>query len=200
MRRIFFLTAMLLAASLFSACEPAASNNTVNKAANTANTNAAPKPAADAAAIEAEIRKVVNDGAASLAKNDVAALEKMYDDSYLLVNLDGSIQNRSERLASFKSGETKFDSFSYDEVNVRSNPEGTGAIVIARGTATGTNKGQKVEGKFRVTQVWRKYPDGWKQVTGHATRITGETGAPATNSSGSANSSATPAGNANSGK
>ena len=64
----------------------------------------------------------------------------------MLVNLDGSVQNREERLNSMKSGDTKFDSFAYDEINVRSNPEGTGAVAIARATATGTNKGRKIEG------------------------------------------------------
>lgn len=177
MQRMICLMTILAAVSLMSAsCEPGA-GNTGNKPANAVNNaanNAA--PAANTAAIEGEIKKLVNDTAAALAKNDVAALEKMYNDNYMLVNLDGSVQNRADRLASFRSGETKFDSFAYDEVNVRVNPEGTGAIVISRATATGMNKGRKIEGSIRVTQVWRKTNDGWRQVTGHATPITAAAG------------------------
>lgn len=185
MRKFLLPAAMVAAAALLSACGPT-TGDTANKPASSAN-NAAPaaKPA-DAAAIETEIKKLVNDTAAALSKNDVAALEKMYADNYMLVNLDGSVQNKAERLASFKSGETKFDSFTYDEVNVRSNPEGTGAIVIARATASGMNKGSKIDRSVRVTQVWRKYADGWKQVTGHATQIAGVATSPAANTAANA--------------
>ncbi len=148
----------------------------------------------NAAAIETDIKKLVSETAAALAKNDAAALDKMYADNYMLVNLDGSVQNKADRLASLKSGDTKFDSFTYDEVNVRSNPEGTGAIVIARATATGMNKGKKIDGTVRVTQVWRKTADGWRQVTGQATQITG--GSAATSAANSA-ATAPPAANSN---
>lgn len=186
MHRHFYFVTALAVMLLFVSCGDQG-GNTTDKPANAAN-NAAAKPA-DMAAVEAEVKKMVNDTAALLAKNDVAALEKLYHDNYMLVNLDGSVQNRADRLASFKSGETKFESFAYDEVNIRVNPEGTGAIVIARAMAKGVNKGKPIgEAAVRVTQVWRKTPEGWKQVTGHATTITGAPDAkPAnTNTTGSA--------------
>ena len=168
MKRIFFTSMTLIIASLFMACgDQGAGNKPANAPAN--NANAA--PAVNAAAVEADIKKLVNDTAAALAKNDVAALEKIYSDNYMLVNTDGSVQNRTERLASFKSGETKLDTFAYDEITVRSNPEGTGAVVIARATATGMNKGKPVMSPIRVTQVWAKSKDGWKMVGGQATPI-----------------------------
>ncbi len=181
---------MLIAASFLTACDPAANSNSANKPANAAN-NAA--PAANSAALETEVKKLVNDTAAALAKNDTAALEKIYSDNYMLVNLDGSVQNRTDRLASLKSGDTKFDSFAYDEINVRTNPEGTGAVVIARATATGMNKGKKIEGTIRVTHVWSKTKDGWRMVSGHATQIAGVATSPAANTAASnSNSPASP--------
>lgn len=174
MRKMPIFIAMLIAASLLTAsCETAAPTNTTaaNKPANAANSAATTAPA-NSAALEADIKKLVNDTAAALAKNDVAVLEKMYADNYMLVNLDGSIQNKAERIGSFKSGDTKFESFAYDEINVRTNPEGTGAVVIARANAKGMNKGKPVaDGPIRVTQVWAKTKDGWQQVSGHAVPI-----------------------------
>ena len=195
MRKIVLGLATLITASFLTACDPAANSNTANKPANATN-NAA--PAANSAAIETEIKKLVSDTATALGKNDVAALEKLYADNYMLVNLDGSVQNRTERLNSMKSGDTKFDSFAYDEVNVRSNPEGTGAVVIARATATGTNKGQKIAGTIRVTQVWRKTSDGWRQVSGHATQIAaaGSPSPPANTAASNSSSASPPAANA----
>ena len=200
MRRFFLGLSMLIAASFLTACDPAANSNVANKPANAANNAAA--PAANSAALEGDIKKLVNDTAAALAKNDTAALEKLYADNYMLVNLDGSVQNRTERLASIKSGETKFDSFTYDEINVRTNPEGTGAVVIARATAAGMNKGVKIDRTVRVTQVWSKTKDGWRQVSGHATQIAGVATSPAantaaSNSNSSANASATNTASAN---
>ena len=176
--RKFLCLGMLVTASFLIACEPAANTNSANKPANAANNSA--QPAANSAAIETELKKLVTDTAAALAKNDVATLEKLYADNYMLVNLDGSVQNKTERLGSMRSGDTKFDSFSYDEVSVRSNPEGTGAVVIARATASGMNKGKKTEGTIRVTQVWSKTAAGWRQVSGHATQITASSASPAT--------------------
>ena len=170
MKRIFFASMTLIIASFFMACEPAA--NTGNKPANAPANNAnAAAPVANAAAIETEIKKSVTELAALVAKNDAAGLEKVYSNNYMLVNTDGSVQTGAERLASFRSGETKFDSFAYDEINVRSNTEGTGAVVIMRATAAGTNRGKPVVSPIRVTQVWSKTKDGWKMVSGQATPI-----------------------------
>lgn len=169
------VSSMLITASLLLvSCGDPGAGNAGNKPANAGNSanNAAVAPAANTAAVEADVKKLVNDTAAALAKNDVAALEKMYADNYMLVNLDGSVQTRAERLDSFKSGDTKFESFAYDEVTVRSNPEGTGAVVIARATAKGMNKGIPAASNIRVTQVWAKTKDGWRQASGHATAIT----------------------------
>ena len=189
MRKIVLVVAALLPTLFSAACETAPNSNTSRIPTNSTN-NAAPAPAANAAAIETEIKKLVTDTAAALAKNDAAALDKMYADNYMLVNLDGSVQNKSERLGSIRSGDTKFDSFAYDEVTVRSNPEGTGAVSIARATASGMNKGRRVEGTVRVTQVWSKTKDGWRQVSGHATQIAaGGPGSPPANSAAPSNNS-----------
>ncbi len=174
MRKIFLVWTVLIAASflLISCGDQGAGNagNAGNKPANTANNAAAP---VDLAAVEAEVKKMVNETAAALAKNDVAALEKLYADNYMLVNLDGSVSTKAERLATLKSGETKFDSFTYDEINVRVRPEGGGAIVIARANAKGVNNGKPIaDAGVRVTHVWRKNPSGWQLVTAQGTTIT----------------------------
>lgn len=167
---------MLITASLLIvSCDPGA-GNAGNRPANTANSanNANAAAPANSAAIDADIRKLMADAATALAKNDAAAMDKIYADNYVLVNLDGSVQTRAERLDSLRSGETKYDSFAYDEISVRSNPEGTGAIAIARATIKGINKGKPVDGTIRVTQVYRKTADGWKQVSAQATPITAD--------------------------
>ena len=170
MKKIFFASMTLIIASFFTACGDQGTGNAGNKPANNANAANA-NTAPNTAAIETDIKKIMADASAALAKNDADAMDKIYSDNYMLVNLDGSVQTRAERLASLKSGDTKYESFSYDEVNIRTNPEGTGAVVIARATMKGMNKGKPIDGTYRVTQVYSKTKDGWKQVSAQATKI-----------------------------
>lgn len=190
MRRILLFSTMLIAISLMiSACGPTADNtgNVANKPANAAN---AAKPV-DTAAIETDVKKVVTEASAAMSKNDVAAFEKMTVDTYKFIGPDGKVSTKSERAASLRSGDSKYESVVYDEVTVNPNPAGTGAIVIGRATVKGVNMGQKVDGQFRITQIWRKTDDGWKMAHGHATAIAA--GSPSANTA--TNSNAAPASN-----
>lgn len=165
-------------AVIFTGCGAPAGNNTsantANKPANTANAaNTATAPAGDTAAAEAEVKKLMDTAQTALAKNDADAMEKIYADNYMLVNLDGSVQTKAERLAALRSGDAKYTAFSYSEPNIRVNPEGTGAVVIAKLAMKGMMKGKAMDGDYRVTQVYSKTKDGWKQVSAQATKIEG---------------------------
>jgi len=170
MRKIFLLLTLLMSASLLLiSCTPPAANNSANKPANAANnTNAS----ANTAAAEAELKKLTTDMAASLVKNDVAAMEKIYSDNYMFVGPDGSVATRAQRIDAMKNGDTKYETLTYDEVTVRTNPEGTGGVVISKATVKGKNMGKAVDGQYRVTHVWSKSADGWKLANGQTTPIT----------------------------
>ncbi len=197
MKKFIYLTMTVAAAALLAACgdqgsanKPANATNAAN-AANTANSTAA----ADPKAVEADIKKLMDTAAAALAKNDADAMEKIYSENYMLVNIDGSVQNRAERLASLRSGDAKYTAFSYSDANIRVNPEGTGAVAIAKLTMKGTNKGKPADGDYRVTQVYSKTKDGWKQVSAQATKIEAgaDTAKPANSNTAAANTAKPPA-------
>ena len=172
MKRTFLTLTMLAAASLLliSCGAPAANNTAANKPANAA--NAAAAPAVDAAAIETEIKKLANDGATAITKSDTAALDKLWADNYLFIGQDGAVSTKAQRLDSMKAGDSKIESLTYDEMSVRSSPDGTGAILIGRATVKGTNMGKPVDGQMRFTQLWAKTKDGWRSVSGQVTPIT----------------------------
>ena len=197
MHRIFFLAAVLTLASLFVGCEPSASNTAANKPANAATNSAATTAKADPAAIETEIKKAVTDMAAALQKGDAAYFEKLYTENYMFVGPDGSTATGAQRVASMKSGDTKYDSISYDEVGVRSNAEGNGAISISRATVKGKNLGKAVDGQYRVTHVWSKTKDGWRLASGQTTPITGGSSSPPSNTAASNSSNSNTAANSN---
>lgn len=172
MKKTFLGVMTLFTATIFIACGDQAGNKAANAPANAPANNSAAKPA-DNTANEADIRKLMDTAQAALGKNDADAMDKIYAENYMLVNVDGSVQTRAERLESLRSGETKYSSFAYSEPNIRINPEGTGAVVIAKLSMKGTAKGKPIDGDYRVTQVYSKTKDGWKQVTAQATKIEG---------------------------
>lgn len=171
----FLCFAMLIAASLLAACSPAANNSNAAKpanAANTANTSNA-TTGANAASVDADIKKAVTDMATALQKNDSGYMEKLYTENYMFVGPDGSTATGAQRIAAMKSGETKYDNIKYEDVSVRSNAEGNGAVSISRATVKGTNMGKPVDGQYRVTHIWSKTKDGWRLAGGQTTAITG---------------------------
>lgn len=173
MKRIFLASITIFTAAFFAACgDQGAGNKPANatNAANTANTANA-NTATDSKAAEAEVKKLMDAAAAALAKNDADAMDKIYNDNYMLVNIDGSVQNKAERLAALRSGDAKYTAFSYSDVNIRVKPEGDAAVVIAKLTMKGTLKGKATDGDYRVTQVYGKTKDGWKQISAQATKI-----------------------------
>lgn len=186
MRKILLLlTAAALCAFLAGCGNYATTNSTANanmKPSNAAGNSTTAAPAGDPAASEAEIRKLMDNAAAALGRNDADAMDKIYADNYMLVNLDGSVQTRAERLAALRSGDAKYSAFSYSEPNIRITPGGDEAVVIARLAMKGTMRGKPTDGDYRVTQVYSRTKDGWKQISAQATAITAAAPGTAANS------------------
>ena len=164
MRKMFFGAAVLIVSSFFIvSCGDQGAGNTANKPANATNTAA---PTTDSSA---EIKKLMAELAAALAKNDADALAKFYVDDYHLVTPQGVDQTKAERLADMKSGKSKFESFEYTDINVRS--YGDTAVAISTVKAKGVLSGQPSALEVRATLVFRKTNEGWKVVSGQATPV-----------------------------
>ena len=191
MKRIIFTAAACIMSSFFvMSCGDQGAGNAVNKPANAANSaNAA--PAADASA---DIKKMMGELAAALAKNDADAVAKFYADDYHLVTPAGVDQTKADRIADMKSGKSKFESFEYTDINVRT--YGDMAVAISTVKAKGVLSGQSAPAETRATLVFYKTKDGWKVVSGHATPVTAAAAKPAANTSAPANANtAKPAAN-----
>ncbi len=166
------VSSMLITASLLLvSCGDPGTGNAGNKPVNSANNAAAATPV-NTAALEADLKKLTTDMAASLVKNDIPAMEKVYGENYMFVGPDGSVATRAQRVEAMKTGDTKYESITYDDIAVRTNPEGTGAIVISKAAVKGKNMGRDVNGLYRVSHVWSKTKDGWRMANGQTTPIT----------------------------
>ncbi len=119
---------------------------------------------------EQAVRQTLNELYAALGRNDVAALDRIYADSYTLVNESGELTTKAPRLAAIKSGELKYESISFDEVNVRL--YGNTAVATLRSMSKAQSKGQEIGGQFRVTLTLVKMKGRWQVVAAHVTRTT----------------------------
>jgi ketosteroid isomerase-like protein len=161
-------------------CEPPASNTANN--ANRANAVNNANVAAVAANAEAEVKKAMEDMAKDIASNNADALAVRYADDYYLVTPQGTLQTKADRLADVKSGNTKFESFAYEDVKVRQ--YGNTAVATATVRAKGKAEGKDVAPQIRATLVFVKTGDQWKVVSGQATAVQGgQTGAANSNTS-----------------
>ena len=118
---------------------------------------------------EQAVRQLLNEISAALRRNDAAALDRSYADSYTLVNEDGVLTTKAPRLAAIKSGELKYESVSFDEVNVRL--YGNTAVATYRVTSKGKSKGQDIGGQFQATSTYMKMKGRWQLVAAQVTRI-----------------------------
>lgn len=194
MSRKFLIVAMFIAASLILAsCGEPAANNAANKPSNAAN-NAAANSAPSTASADADVKKLMTDLAATLAKNDADGAAKFYSEDYHLITPDGIDQNKAARIADMKSGTTKFDSFAYENINVRS--YGDTAVAIATVKARGVVSGKPRTSDMIATLVLRKGADGWKVVSGQATAVAPTAAATNTASNTNANKASNAATNA----
>lgn len=121
---------------------------------------------------EQAVRQLMDELYAALGRNDAAALDRIYADSYTLVNESGELTTKAPRLAAFKSGELKFESVSFDDMNVRL--YGNTAVATYRVTSKGQFKGQEIGGQFRNTATFVKTKGRWQLVAAQTTRIAGQ--------------------------
>lgn len=153
MKRIL-VVAMLVAASSFVFSQPTRSS--ANQKGND----------------EQAVRQLFNEISAALGRNDTAALDRIYADDYTLVNESGVLTTKAPRLAAIRSGELKYESVGFDDVNVRM--YGNTAVATYRVTSKGQSKGQDIGGQFRATSTYVKMKGRWQLVAAQVTRITGQ--------------------------
>jgi ketosteroid isomerase-like protein len=120
---------------------------------------------------EQAVRQLVNELAVAVGRNDVAALDRIYADRFTFVSDTGAILSKAQRLAALKSGEMRYESVSFDEVDVRL--YGGTAVATFRVTSKGQSNGQGFSGLFRVTATFVKVKGRWQEVAAQSTPITG---------------------------
>ncbi|HEX6715597.1 MAG TPA: nuclear transport factor 2 family protein [Pyrinomonadaceae bacterium] len=119
--------------------------------------------------VEDEVRQIESEWGDAFERKDMAALDKLMDDEYILTDPLGSVRSKAESLEAIKKNEVLFESTKSDNVNVRIN--GDTAVVTGRSTFRGRYKGWSMAGQYQYTDVLVKRRGSWKAVGSHITAL-----------------------------
>ncbi|HWW01895.1 MAG TPA: nuclear transport factor 2 family protein [Candidatus Acidoferrum sp.] len=119
--------------------------------------------------VQAQILKIEHSWAAAEVKNDLAAIDKIEADDFIIIDPTGKISTKAEDMANMKSGDLKFESMDLKESKVRL--YGEIAIVTGRSNVKGKFKDQDISGTYSFTDVFAKVEGQWRAVSSHITRV-----------------------------
>jgi hypothetical protein len=101
--------------------------------------------------------------------SDVAALDRLVDDTLVFTGPDGAVYGKADDLGAHRQGWIRITQL--DPSDERIQRFGSVAVVSVRMEMAGTFKGQAFAGPFRYTRVWREGPNGWRIVAGHVSAV-----------------------------
>jgi ketosteroid isomerase-like protein len=121
------------------------------------------------ASVEDQIKKMEKDRAAAVVKADVATLESLTSDDYILINANGQVSNKAETMNNIKTGVIKLTANEVSDLKVR--VYGDTAVVTGKSSAKGTIGGRELKGPVMFTRVYVKKNGKWQSVAFQQTPI-----------------------------
>lgn len=106
----------------------------------------------------------------ALEAKDSQALSKLFANTFLSVDIDGSLQSKSEFLASIKAPEYQPSQAVTEQSSVQ--VYGDSAVVVGVFRVKGTEKGKPYQHRERFVDTWIKIDGNWQCVATTSTLIT----------------------------
>ena len=118
---------------------------------------------------EDEIRRIEFEWGVAFERGDMATLDRLMADEYIVTDPLGVVRNKADSLAAVETRAVFFESSRSDDVNVRIN--GDTAVVTGRSTFRGRYKGWSMAGQYQYTDVLVKRQGSWLAVSSHITAL-----------------------------
>jgi ketosteroid isomerase-like protein len=122
-----------------------------------------------AVSAEEEVKQIEIEWGYAFERRDMAVLDRLMADEYILTDPLGNVRSKAESLAAIEKTDVFFESTRSDNVNVRIN--GDTAVVTGRSTFRGRYKGWSMAGQYQYTDVLVKRRGSWKAVSSHITAL-----------------------------
>jgi ketosteroid isomerase-like protein len=124
---------------------------------------------AQGSSVEEQLKKMERDRAAAVVKGDVAMLEGLTSDDYILINANGKVSDRATTMSDIKTGVIKLTANEVSDLKVR--VYGDTAVVTGKSSAKGTIGGRELKGPVMFTRVYVKKNGKWQSVSFQQTPI-----------------------------
>jgi ketosteroid isomerase-like protein len=125
--------------------------------------------ATSGSSVEEQLKKMEGDRAAAVVKGDVATLEGLTADDYILINANGQVSDKATTMNNIKTGIIKLTANEVSDMKVR--VYGDTAVVIGKSSAKGTIGGRELKGPVMFTRVYVKKNGKWLSVAFQQTPI-----------------------------
>lgn len=100
---------------------------------------------------------------------DVAGLDRLLVDDWLLTHSDGRVQTKREYLDELATRSRRNQAIDNEDVAWRT--YGATAVVTGVSVQAAVSAGTPWSGRFRFTRVWVRQGDAWRMVASHSSRI-----------------------------
>ncbi len=120
--------------------------------------------------MEQQVMKAGLEYAQIIKNRDVAGIERVLADEYMFTNESGKVKNRTEDIAEYKKGETKFEIADITDQKVRVIGNGA-AVETGTFRIKGTNQGKAFDSTERYTTVWVWRGGRWQVVSDHVSTV-----------------------------
>jgi ketosteroid isomerase-like protein len=118
---------------------------------------------------EDEIRQIEYDWGVAFERRDMATLDRLMADEYVVTDPLGTVRSKAESLAAIQSNAVLFESTKSDDVRVC--VSGDTAVVTGRSSFRGRYKGWSMRGQYQYTDVLVKRNGYWRAVSSHITAL-----------------------------
>jgi ketosteroid isomerase-like protein len=122
-----------------------------------------------AADLPPDLAKAAKDYDRANVAGDIATLERLFADDYVLVNSDASVENKQQAIADFRVPGFKIDP--YATTQPVETAWGDGAVIGGVVDLSWTQEGKHQQRLIRIAHVWAKRHGDWKMTYTQVTRV-----------------------------
>ena len=116
-----------------------------------------------------KIKALENELARAVVANDYKVLKRIEADSYVYTDSDAKVTTRDEFIKDYESGKSRVSALQFDEMIVTT--YGDSAVVRGVLTASRVDNGVDHSRVSRYTRFYVKFPEGWRAVAGHSSKL-----------------------------
>ncbi len=124
---------------------------------------------AESTSDEQELIRLANIWVEAEVKGDTAAMAPLWAEDFTYSNSVGTVDSKSQALATMRAGDLKITSSTYDHIDAR--VYGDAGVTTGVASLKGHYKTTDISGKYRFTDTWIKRDGRWQCVATHASKV-----------------------------